>query len=972
MTANPTSAEPLTISGKDMKTLHKILLDLFRRADLEQLLLFEMDVRLFADVTSDLKSFSDMVSDLIKWLNQYERVWEFLAAALAARPQNQPLREFADRVRNRSAGPFSQTPGLSLSNREYLLAEMSLLIADRRRDAPDLEIFLRPEDAAIERPWHRMIEHDSGPRAPLPPCTRLISVFDESRGALLILGEPGSGKTFAMLEVAQEVLRRARRDPEQPIPVVLSLATWARKAMPLAEWLAAEVRRNYSLSLDTAQRWLEENRLVLFLDSLDEVSEDRREACLKAINDFHSDHGPTGMVVCSRADEYQALRDRGLRLQLRSAIWLEPLTAQQVQDYLAGAEDSLAGLHAAVFADPTLMELAKTPLMLQILRLTYSGTTVPERPRVSADELRNQIWVDYVKRMLERPRLIRRQFPSERLIWSLTWLARRMKQDSLSAFALDQLSPRWLRAGRELYTFVVVLLTLVVVLGVPIAATIAGTRLVRPGQAPVFLGAALVLGMVVIGPFARADIDTLDVVSWSLKRARVFLLGMAWLFGLMWLMWSPFSLNTLSGWSVGTAVGAFGALVVVAWRALKASSLRLLLFPSQNLYLPGALFAGTLVGFLIVRPLINLVVNLGTEGYLDRLKEHTLFLFWPFVPIALVIIFYGGFERKKLASRLVVNGGIKRSLKNAFITVLVSLLPAGILLLSQRTVRAEAGTGSWLDGVTIGVGMVLALTGLYFGGFVVIKHYALRTMLAWQGYLPFDCPRLLDEGAQRILLRKVRDEYIFVHQLLLEHFAVRAGEGEPETMIGVTSVGSPGEEWADRLPPRDSAGGLFRAIELLATRARGGQPAAPREENAVGEHGEPSKLRLLPSGPLEVALRWLVASLLSAAAGGMLAVVGYALVLANLRRPEVALFCLEAGVVVGAFFQVRRRTLAPLWLIGGVVAGIILGAFVVLVLSGGSMETEARWFAEIGISGISLGFVTPVLLALFQRVRKTR
>jgi hypothetical protein len=130
---------------------------------------------------------------------------------------------------------------------------------------------------------------------------------------------------------------------------------------------------------------------------------------------------------------------------------------------------------------------------------------------------------------------------------------------------------------------------------------------------------------------------------------------------------------------------------------------------------------------------------------------------------------------------------------------------------------------------------------------------------------------------------------------------------------------------------------------------------------------------LLPPGPLEVAFRWLVACFVSAAAGVMLAMLGCGLVLVNLTRPEVALFCLAASVVVVAFFQVRRRSLAPWWLIQGLVPGAILGALVVVVLAGGSMELDApEWFNEILIASMGLGFVTPPLRAVLQRVWKTR
>ena len=40
----------------------------------------------------------------------------------------------------------------------------------------------------------------------------MLHVFIESNKALFILSEPGSGKTLALLELAQELIKSARKD----------------------------------------------------------------------------------------------------------------------------------------------------------------------------------------------------------------------------------------------------------------------------------------------------------------------------------------------------------------------------------------------------------------------------------------------------------------------------------------------------------------------------------------------------------------------------------------------------------------------------------------------------------------------------------------------------------------------------------------------------------------------------------------
>jgi predicted NACHT family NTPase len=63
----------------------------------------------------------------------------------------------------------------------------------------------------------------------LPSGTQLIDVFDRLDRALLILGAPGAGKTTLLLTLAHDLLIRAAQDPEQPIPVVFPLSSWAER-----------------------------------------------------------------------------------------------------------------------------------------------------------------------------------------------------------------------------------------------------------------------------------------------------------------------------------------------------------------------------------------------------------------------------------------------------------------------------------------------------------------------------------------------------------------------------------------------------------------------------------------------------------------------------------------------------------------------------------------------------------------------
>ena len=112
-----------------------------------------------------------------------------------------------------------------------------VLIALKLQDRHDL----------VQPPVRLEIQTPEGVSRSLPPSTDILDIFDEYDGRLLILGEPGSGKTITLLDLAQKLIARAREDPTQPLPVVFNLASWAEKQQPLAAWLMDELEKKYRL-----------------------------------------------------------------------------------------------------------------------------------------------------------------------------------------------------------------------------------------------------------------------------------------------------------------------------------------------------------------------------------------------------------------------------------------------------------------------------------------------------------------------------------------------------------------------------------------------------------------------------------------------------------------------------------------------------------------------------------------------------
>jgi hypothetical protein len=138
----------------------------------------------------------------------------------------------------------------------------------------------------------------------------------------------------------------------------------------------------------------------------------------------------------------------------------------------------------------------------------------------------------------------------------------------------------------------------------------------------------------------------------------------------------------------------------------------------------------------------------------------------------------GGFNDSVKVDKAYPNQGINLSLKNSLAVFLVTLLAVwliagciGWLILHLTLERPFLGL---IFGITNGLtfGLLFALiAGLNRGGAAVIKHYALRIVLWWKSYTPFNFIKFLDECARLIFLKKVGGGYIFTHRMLLEYFA---------------------------------------------------------------------------------------------------------------------------------------------------------------------------------------------------------
>jgi hypothetical protein len=139
--------------------------------------------------------------------------------------------------------------------------------------------------------------------------------------------------------------------------------------------------------------------------------------------------------------------------------------------------------------------------------------------------------------------------------------------------------------------------------------------------------------------------------------------------------------------------------------------------------------------------------------------------------------------RKFLASRTVeattyVGQGMHASLKNGAlvgltVTVFNTLIFAFYAVINMVENSARRTLFSSFDIQTafywgICSGIILFL---FFGGYTFVQHLTLRLILYQERTTPLNLKMFLDHCVDLIFLRRVGGGYIFIHRLMMEHFA---------------------------------------------------------------------------------------------------------------------------------------------------------------------------------------------------------
>lgn len=206
-----------------------------------------------------------------------------------------------------------------------------------------------------------------------------------ARRQLVVLGEPGAGKTVAALLLTLELL-----EEPGPVPILLAASSWDPESEHFDTWVIRRLNEDYpalgdvrAYGRDTAARLVAEDRVMTVVDGLDELPAHLHAPALDGMNRAS---GTRPVVVTCRSDEYHAaVATFGTYLSGAAVVKLAPVRANAVAAHIAETQLDVdtrwRPVTDVLVAEPfdDVAEALSSPLMMYLARTVYASPRAEPR-----------------------------------------------------------------------------------------------------------------------------------------------------------------------------------------------------------------------------------------------------------------------------------------------------------------------------------------------------------------------------------------------------------------------------------------------------------------------------------------------------------------------------------------------------------------------------------------------------------------
>ncbi len=251
------------------------------------------------------------------------------------------------------------------------------------------------------------------------------NLLEQDGARILVLGEPGSGKSSLLKRLFWDACRRAATAPRQAKTLLLfELKSLARESGPITgEQLLAAVTRPLEnaavFRADGAQNHLSHGAgFLVLLDGLDEVPSESTQQALDAVLALSAHLAETAprstIILSNRTQHYLQLRQRGLD-EAFQVFSIRSFTLGDIYRFLSNwpfvgdARAHVTRLFSRLTQLPSLAEMCTNPLALSMFVARDQQTGGADSP-----ETRSRFYQAYVEELLANRRARREELPAGR------------------------------------------------------------------------------------------------------------------------------------------------------------------------------------------------------------------------------------------------------------------------------------------------------------------------------------------------------------------------------------------------------------------------------------------------------------------------------------------------------------------------------------------------------------------------------